>query len=47
MKAIVTQAAALTPPESEKMSTNNPNIKLKNRNNVRLLFTGKSKINKI
>ncbi|MCB0383294.1 MAG: hypothetical protein KDD05_08350 [Psychroserpens sp.] len=46
-KAILTHAAACTPPESENKSTNNPNMKLKKMNNGRLLFTGKRRINKM
>ncbi|WP_366915885.1 hypothetical protein [uncultured Psychroserpens sp.] len=44
IKAIVTHAAALTPPESEKMSTNNPSIKLIKIKSSRLLLTGNNKM---
>ena len=45
--AMVTQAAAWIPPESEKISTHNPNMKLKKTIAVRLFLTGKSIVNKI
>jgi hypothetical protein len=47
MKAIVTLAAACTPPEFENRSTNKPNIKLKKIKSVRLLFAGNNNINKM
>lgn len=46
INAMVTHAAAFTPPESENKSTNNPNIKLIKMKRTRLLFTGNRRINR-
>lgn len=47
MYAMVTQAAALIPPESDNISTLKPNKKAINTKRVRLLITGNSKMNMI